>query len=269
MLQQSLKIAFFDSGVGGLSVLQEVLKELPMCEVVYVADSEKFPYGLLSEKELLERVNSLTSKVFENFKFDICVVACNTASTVVLPTLRANLSVPIVGVVPAIKPASNLSRSGTIGLLATPGTIRRTYTDKLIQDYAQDKQVIRIGSSKLVEIAERKLRDGIVDTDSIKQELTAFIQSSQLDIVVLACTHFPLLEDELKNVLGPKIIIISSGPAIAKRVASLAAEKNLLQSLEKNKILFLETNPHTNSDKIKIYLSRFGDVEIAHLDMTF
>lgn len=267
-MEKSVKIAFFDSGVGGVSVLQEVLIAVPGCEIVYIADSEKFPYGLLSEKELIHRVRDLTLAAFQKYNFDICVIACNTASTVVLPTLRESLPTPVVGVVPAVKPASALTSSGTIGLLATPGTIRRSYTDKLIEDFAGNLKVIRVGSAKLVELAERKIRDGIVDLDAIESELNPFREDPQMDVLVLACTHFPLLEKEIKLVLGPRIKIISSGEAVANRIKTIIEQKFATPLDQKSNITYIETNPQSNTEKILNFLSGLGNVRKELLDLT-
>ena len=151
------RIVIFDSGVGGLSIYQEVVKKCPNHDYVFVSDNLAFPYGTKPEAELIERVVSVVKVVEEQYKPDLLVVACNTASTIALPSLRSRFNFPIVGVVPAIKPAAKLTKSKVIGLLATPGTIARSYTQSLIDDFAQDCTVVKVGSSKLVGMAEQKI----------------------------------------------------------------------------------------------------------------
>ncbi|MCL4164090.1 UNVERIFIED_CONTAM: hypothetical protein GTU68_047005 [Idotea baltica] len=186
-------IAIIDSGVGGLSIYQEIKKQLPDRQYIFVSDNQAFPYGTKPEKELKKRVFEIVERVIAQFQPELIVIACNTASTVVLPPLRERFELPIVGVVPAIKPAAQLTKTNVIGLLATPATIARVYTDQLIKDFAPNCDVIKVGSSRLVEIAEDKLNDRPVDIDQIKAEIQPLIDSNKMDTLVLACTHFPLL----------------------------------------------------------------------------
>ncbi len=221
------KITVFDSGVGGLSILAEARQLLPGCRFDYLCDNGGFPYGTRSDTYVIERCHQVIEEYFQccNALPDMVVVACNTASTLALPRLRTAFSLPIVGVVPAIKPAANRSRTGTIGLLATPGTVKRAYTHQLIADYAANCRVISHGSSALVLMAEDKLRGGKPDPQHLARELAVFTETSpvnpqpgQLDCLVLACTHFPLLKDEIQACLGPGVQLLDSGEAIARRV---------------------------------------------------
>ena len=194
------RIVIFDSGVGGLSIYQEVVKKCPNHYYIFVSDNLAFPYGIKPEVELIERVLSVVKAVEVQYKPDLLIVACNTASTVALPSLRSQFNFPIVGVVPAIKPAAKLSKSKVIGLLATPGTITRSYTQSLIDDFAQDCTVVKVGSSKLVEMAEQKMCGNTPPINEIEQELIPFFNYKNLDCLVLACTHFPLLNKEISLV---------------------------------------------------------------------
>ncbi len=221
-------IAIFDSGVGGLSIYQRIKLKLPDCKYVFVSDNEAYPYGTKSEDELLQRVPEVVARIIKQYQPDILIVACNTASTVVLPLLREQFKLPIVGVVPAIKPACKISKTKHIGLLATPGTIKRSYTELLIKQYAADCTITKVGSSKLVELAEQKLYGGIVDLDILKAEVSSILNDNLIDIVVLACTHFPLLNNEIRslfNVNNHKIELINSGDGIAKRVVTLVKQE--------------------------------------------
>lgn len=221
------RILVFDSGVGGLSVAREIQQRLPLNPLVYASDNAFFPYGTKGEAELIARVDQVISELLRCYPADILVVACNTASTLTLPHLRSKLSLPIVGVVPAIKPAALMSKTGVIGLLATPATVARPYTHELIREYATNSKVISLGSSELVQIAEQKLRGEAINLDAIRkiaQELMQADQAEKMDVLVLACTHFPLLKDELTKHLPEQIKLIDSGAAIARRVEFLLAD---------------------------------------------
>ena len=214
----------FDSGVGGLSVSAEVRKRLPDLAQSYLADDAFRPYGEKSEKQLRARLPGLLAPVVDMLRPDVVVIACNTASTTALPAIRAALDVPVVGVVPAIKPAAKLSRTKTIAVLGTPGTVRRAYVDELIDRFADGCLVRLAGSVALVEEAEAKLSGRTVDLDRLRAEIAPIFDGrdgADVDAVVLACTHFPLLVDELRSVTRQSVAWIDSGEAIARRVESL------------------------------------------------
>ncbi len=215
------RIGVYDSGVGGLSVATCLQSVLPDAHYFYLCDNLNFPYGTKSDDAVIGFTTKNCRKLIATYELDILVIACNTASTVALDTVRSAVQIPVVGVVPAIKPAALLSKSKSIGLLATPATVQRPYTLKLIDDFASGCNVTLQGSSLLVEIAEKKLRSVEFSTASIKSEVDQMlIQDPKIDVVVLGCTHFPLLKDELSQ-LYPKIQWVDSGAAIASRVKSL------------------------------------------------
>lgn len=211
-------ILVFDSGVGGLSVYQEIHQKLPHENYIYLFDNQAYPYGELDPDILIERVNTLILSLIQKHQIDLVVIACNTASTIVLPSLRKNLSIPVVGVVPAIKPAAQISNRA-IALIATPATVKRDYTQKLIQEFSPQRTVHLLGSTRLVMLAEDKLRGKPVDLAELKLILEPV--SEEIDVAVLGCTHFPLLKEEMQKVLGEGVVLIDSGKAIAKRVVSL------------------------------------------------
>src|SRR5215475_10984891 len=190
------RVLVFDSGVGGLSVFDAIAVSGAALELDYVADTAWLPYGLKSDAELRARVPALLHSMAQQWSPDLVVVACNTASTIALDAVRAALTVPVVGVVPPIKPAAALTRTGVIGLLATPATVRRAYTNDLIAQFAADKRVVRFGSAALVAAAEQKLRGEQVDKSAIAEAMEGLFGApggAELDVVALACTHFPLL----------------------------------------------------------------------------
>jgi glutamate racemase len=210
-----------DSGLGGLTIVAEIRKALPQGRLAYLCDNAFFPYGTRPDAELLAHFLDVMNRAIAQVQPDLIVTACNTISTICLPQLRAATRIPVVGVVPAVKPAAQQSRRKIIGLLATPATVNRPYTDDLIQRYAADCMVLRIGSAELVEMAEAKLLGHAVDRDRLARMLAPFFDRSadtQPDIVVLACTHFPLLRAELEAAGPPGTAWIDSGAAVARRV---------------------------------------------------
>lgn len=224
MQQPNPHVLVFDSGVGGLSIVAEIRRALPHLRISYASDNGFFPYGTKSESELITRVEQVLWSLLEHSRPDLIVVACNTASTVALPFIRERFAMPIVGVVPAIKPAAQISTSKVIGLLATPGTVSRPYTHQLIADFAADCEIISVGSSRLVELAEDKLRGRPIDLDVVREALQPLVGAEHfaaLDTIVLACTHFPLIQQEIGAALGKDVNWVDSGEAIARRVRDL------------------------------------------------
>jgi glutamate racemase len=214
-------ILFFDSGVGGLSVLGPTRALLPNAPIVYAADSAGFPYGKRSEEELAERVPALLARLAEQFDPRLIVIACNTASTVALDHARAALDIPIVGTVPAIKPAAELSRSRVIGVLGTEATVRQPYVDNLAARFAKDCTIVRHGSPELVELAEAKLAGGDVSVEAVRAAIAPMVEAGPgMDVMVLACTHFPLLADEIAAAF-PAIAQVDGAAGIARRIAFL------------------------------------------------
>lgn len=217
-------ILLFDSGVGGLTVLAELRKLLPQAPVIYAADNAGLPYGAKSEAEVAARVCGLLGRMAERWQPRLICIACNTASTIALGMVRDVLETPIVGTVPAIKPAAAFTHTGVIGLLGTEATIRQGYVDRLEARFAQGKTLIRHGANGLVALAEAKLRGESVAPEAVLAEvegLLAHPHAESLDTVVLACTHFPLLTHELQAALGHKIRLVDGADGIARRIASL------------------------------------------------
>lgn len=220
------RVLIFDSGVGSLSIGAEIHRQRPDIDLLYLMDRGGFPYGEWREDELVVHICREVTAVLAEEAADLLVMACNSASTAVLPALRAALSIPVVGVVPAIKPAAAQSRSGVIGLLATPGTIARPYTAQLIADFARQHCVIPVGSRQLAPAVEALFWGEAVDA-SLWQEAVAELhrhpRSAELDTIVLACTHFPLVRQHLEVHL-PGMQWVDSGEAIARRVDYLLSE---------------------------------------------
>ena len=218
-------ILFFDSGVGGLSVLGPTLKLLPNAPIVYAADSAGFPYGKKSDAELASRIPALLGRLVERYHPRLAVIACNTASTIALDHVRSALDLPVVGTVPAIKPAAEISKTRVIGVLGTEATVRQPYVDDLAARFAADCTIIRHGSPELVELAEAKLAGEKVSVESVRTATQPmFDAGNPIDTVVLACTHFPLLEDELRTAF-PEVEFVDGGNGIARRIAYLTRDQ--------------------------------------------
>ncbi len=219
------RVLVFDSGLGGLTVLAGIARERPDAELIYAADDAFFPYGALGETALVARVGSVMASLIERHAPDLAVIACNTASTLVLPRLRSAFPrLPFVGTVPAIKPAAEASRSRLVSVLATPGTVARDYTRALVRDFAGDCEVTLVGSARLAGLAERFLRGEAIDNAAIAREIApCFVERGdrRTDQVVLACTHFPLLTERFVRLAPWPVDFVDPAPAIARRVDAL------------------------------------------------
>lgn len=249
-------ILYFDSGIGGLSIYNEVNKIVHNVNTIYVFDNAFFPYGILSESTVIERCTKIIQEILNMYYIDLIVIACNTASTIVLPHLRSKISIPIVGVVPAIKPAAQISKSKVIGLLATPGTVARKYTDDLISNYAKDCIVEKLGTSELVKYAELKLRHGLDLKKEIAKVLKPLSNIANLDVLVLGCTHFPWLKEEINEIL-PQVQCIDSGEAIAKRVEYLLNDQNT-QDIIPTMEAYLTNANIDDLEQEKLLFKKFG-----------
>jgi glutamate racemase len=223
-MPQSPTILVFDSGLGGLTVFREVAPLRPDARLVYAADDAGFPYGRLSESELSDRVVSVMGTLIDAHRPDLVVIACNTASTLVLSHLRQRFSVPFVGTVPAIKPACAASQTRLVSVLGTEATVAREYTRKLIEDFGQGCEVTLVGSRRLAVLAEALLRGEAVDDADISDEIApCFVARNGLrtDTVVMACTHYPLLDVQFARIAPWPVTFVDPAPAIARRVVDL------------------------------------------------
>ncbi|WP_192036360.1 glutamate racemase [Halomonas sp. YLGW01] len=216
-------ILIFDSGVGGLSVVAAIRRRLPEVALGYACDNAMLPYGTKPDDWLVARILDVCQAAVAASHASALVVACNTASTLALEALRACLTIPVIGTVPAIKPAAAASASGHLALLATSATVHRPYTRRLIEDFAGDCEVMRVAADPLVAQAEQRLAGEPVDAGVVADCLAPLWTDPALDTVVLGCTHFPLLAAELASAAPRPIHWIDSGDAIARRVAQVVA----------------------------------------------
>jgi glutamate racemase len=259
-------LLIFDSGVGGLSILAAIRERLPFAPLVYVADSAAYPYGTKRPEEIDARVPALLGRLAERFDPELIVIACNTASTIALDTVRAALDVPIVGTVPAIKPAAALSKSRVIGVLGTEATVRQPYVDRLSGEFAADCTVVRHGSAELVDLAEAKLRGQAADDAAyarILDELFAKPGGEGIDTIVLACTHFPLVQEELAAASRRPVRFVDGKEGIARRTAWLTRDRTWPDAPTEGLALF--TGRSTGIEAYRAGFASFGLTRIERL----
>ena len=255
-LRENAPILLFDSGLGGLTVLAELRALLPQAPVIYAADLAGLPYGETSEAEVAARVAGLLGRLAERYRPRLACIACNTASTIALGMVRDVLHVPIVGTVPAIKPAAAMTQTGVIGLLGTAATVRQKYVDDLEAEFANGTTLIRHAAPELVRAAEDKLRGHTPDPaifTALAERMRRYDGGEAIDTLVLACTHFPLLEAELAAAFGPDVQMVHGAVGIARRIAHLVEGQ---QMVREHHDLFVATGPQ--DPHIAATLSSFG-----------
>lgn len=232
-------IGLFDSGVGGLSVLLEIAKTLPNENFIFLADQLNNPYGAKTKRELEDLSEQITYFLMRQ-KIKALVVACNTATCYAIDYLRLNFDIPIVGVVPAVKPAAKISKSGKIAIMSTPATAKSLYLNSLVAQFAPNKKCLKLGCEGLEDAVET------LDTNAIEKLLDKYcaqIKKFGADTIVLGCTHFPFLKADIKKRLGPKVKIVDSGQAIAKRVKYLLTKKGELAQKKGQDLFFTTGDP--------------------------
>lgn len=257
-MQNDNPIGLFDSGVGGTSIWREINQLLPYENSIYLADSKNAPYGIKSKDEIIE-LSFKNTELLLNKNCKLIVVACNTATTNAIKELRAKYSVPFIGIEPAIKPAANHSKTNTIGILATKGTLNSELFHEKIQNYSNVKIIEQIGDG-LVQLIE----NGKIETSEMKVLLERYLNpmiKQNIDYLVLGCSHYPYLIPEIKKILPHNITIIDSGEAVAKQTKSILEQKNLLKESKENTQLF-----YSNSD-ISVLKSILGfEKGVSYLD---
>lgn len=259
-------VLFFDSGVGGLSILGPARALMPTMPIVYAADSAGFPYGRKTEAELTARVPALLGRLVERYRPRIAVIACNTAATVALSAVRAALDIPVVGTVPAIKPAALASKTRVIGVLGTDVTVRQPYVDRLTAEHGADCTVLRHGSAELVAYVEARLRGDPPDPAVPARALAGLLDQpggDRMDMVVLACTHFPLVEDELAAAAPRPLAFLDGAAGIARRIAYLNGEAPWPDRAGEGIAVF--TRMDETTERLAPALARFGLTRINAL----
>ena len=223
-------IGVFDSGVGGLAVVAEIRKLLPCENIIFYADSANFPYGNKSMVEL-QRLASQAAEFLVDKGAKIIVVACNTASSAALASLRERYQVPFVGMVPAVKPASAATRVGKVGVMATEATVQAEVFDDLIYQFANGVTVFRRACPRLTDLIER----GEVGSPEIRQLLHVYLDpmmAEGIDVLVLGCTHYPFLRPIIEEIVGIEVAIMDTSLPVAKQVERVIKDKGLATNRE-------------------------------------
>ncbi|MDN3490489.1 glutamate racemase [Pseudoalteromonas sp. APC 3694] len=230
----SAHIMVFDSGIGGTTVLEHIQQSIPHAQYSYFMDNVLLPYGAQSQQTIINRLCGLIQFIKdESLNVDLIVIACNTASTSALSSVRQITDIPIVGVVPAIKPAAQLTQSKHIGLLATPATVSSPYTDALIKEHASSITTSLYSSVELVTLAETLFFTQHLDLDKLHTELNRLNINKDIDVLVLGCTHFPILAKPISDYFNTQVQLLDSGAAIAKRVSYLLKLSNNQAGIKK------------------------------------
>jgi len=247
-------------------VLGPIRALLPHAPLVYAADSAGYPYGTRRAAEIEARVPAVLGRLAERLDPQLAVIACNTASTIALDAVRFALDLPVVGTVPAIKPAAALSKSRAIGVLGTEATVRQPYLERLVQEFASDCTVVRHGSAELVDLAEAKLRGEDTDPLAYRRILQALFDRAggrEVDTIVLACTHFPLVEAELAAASPRPVRFVDGKEGIARRTAWLLRDLHWPAQMPPGVALF--TGRGTDIEAYRPGLARFGLSEVMTL----
>jgi glutamate racemase len=215
-------IGIFDSGVGGLGIFNAIAQRLPHQDIIYIADNNNLPFG----EKTTEQLQNITSKIVDflvaQHDVKLVVAACNTASTSSLAYLREHFSVPIVGVVPVVKPACEQTKTKKVAILATPFTARSAYQQELIAKYAGDIQVLSIACPDLVGLVEAGELDSPLMVQKLKEYIDPAIQAGA-DVIGLACTHYPFVRKQIEQIVPSHVAIMDSNEAIARHVERLIA----------------------------------------------
>ena len=219
------KIGIFDSGAGGLSVFREIRKVLPDEDYIYYSDSANCPYGEKPMEFIIDRCRKITDMLISEGT-EIIVVACNTATAAAIRTLREEYSIKFIGMEPAIKPAAQFTKTGTVGVLATAGTLKSEKYLKHKEKYASDIRIIEHVGDGFVELVEKGIISGPEAESIVRKSLEPLLDAGA-DTIVLGCTHYPFLSDVIIGLAGPEIRLIDPAPAIAKHLIEVMDEEGI------------------------------------------
>ncbi|MAU64206.1 MAG: glutamate racemase [Flavobacteriaceae bacterium] len=229
-------IGIFDSGIGGITILNSIKRILPNENIIYLSDNLNSPYGNKSKKKI-QKLSTKNTQFLIDHDCKLIVVACNTATTNSIKNLRSNFKIPFIGIEPAIKPAAIKTKSGIIGVLATKGTLSSHLFSYTISNYAKNINIIEQNAEGLVEIIEKGLFEGDEVEETLKKYLFPMVQKG-IDHLVLGCTHYPLLIKTIKSLIPKNIKIIDSGKAVAKQTKKIIDKNSIKSNLNKVKYSF-------------------------------
>ncbi len=250
------RVLVIDSGIGGMSIVKAIRNLQLEISITYIADNKFFPYGRMDSENLLNRLHHLVNRALEQSPYDAVVIACNTASTVVMTSLREAFSHPFAGVVPAIKTASEISKSKVIGLLATEATVKSHYINNLIKEFAADCEVIKVGSPHLATIAENKVRGLCINRDHIKSDLEEFTNTA-VDTIALGCTHYPFLKDELTEEFSSTVAWLDPAIPVAQQLSVMLQSVDC-STLKPNQNTVYFTDNKSAQDDVLPFVSSLG-----------
>ncbi len=235
-------IGLFDSGIGGTSIWKEVHALMPFENTIYLADSKNAPYGLKSKEEIIA-LSCKNTEFLLNNNCKIIVVACNTATTNAIKELRAKYKVPFIGIEPAIKPAALQTKTQTIGILATKGTLNSELFHQSVANHPDVKIIEQIGHG-LVQLIENGDMDSAEMEELLKSYLNPMVEKN-IDYLVLGCSHYPYLIPQIKKIIPPQIKIIDSGEAVAKQTQKILEQNNLLNlsNIKISQIFYTNSEP--------------------------
>ena len=250
------KIGIFDSGAGGLSVFREIRKVLPAEQYIYYSDSANCPYGEKTVEFIIDRCRQITEFLLSKGA-EIIVVACNTATAAAIKTLREEYPVRFIGMEPAIKPAAQITQSGTVGVLATTGTLRSEKYLRHKEKYASHIQIVEHVGDGFVELVENGITTGPEVESVVSRSLKPLLDAGA-DTIVLGCTHYPFLSDVIIGLAGPEIRLIDPAPAIAKRLIEVMDEEGITYGQASGKTCNVELETSGNPEILRKLYERLG-----------
>lgn len=261
-------VGIFDSGVGGLSVWRELIKVIPGNRMIYVSDNAFSPYGPRPQSEIISRAMSITDFLIKNGA-GIIVIACNTATAAAIEELRWKYEIPFVGMEPAVKPAAKMSKTKVIGVLATKGTFMGRLYNKTLRRFATGLRVVEKVGTGLVDIVE----NGKADTPESKKLLSKYITpmiAKGADYIVLGCTHYPFLSDQIREIAGEGVTLVDPAPAVAKHTYEIMEERGLIQEgtlNQEEQTRFFSTGSEANLKRVaRTILPSIEEGFFEHMD---
>ncbi len=256
-LKADRPVVFFDSGIGGLPYLDDFRRKAPEENLVYFADTANFPYGIKTERKINKILFDAINRIIIRYDPKLIVIACNTASVTGLKFLRKNFDIPFIGVVPAVKPAAEKTVSGRIGVLATPKTVKTRYLDNLINDFASGCSVVRYGDPDIVRIVEYREQLSAETRINVLNRIKSFFEKNPVDYLILACTHYIFLRDELQDILGSNVRIIDSIDGVVRQTLKVLDGCRNSSGTDKYRI-FLTSADDTDHERLKLKASQFN-----------
>ncbi|MBU4343339.1 MAG: glutamate racemase [Candidatus Omnitrophica bacterium] len=234
-------IGIFDSGVGGLTVVREVMKALPNEKIVYLGDTARVPYGTKSN-ETIKRFSIENAEFLSRFKVKLIIVACNSASSIALPALKKRFKIPIIGVIkPGAKKAASITRNNRIGVIGTPTTVKSKAYDREIKLISRNRKIVSRACPLFVPLAEEGWLNGKITTDIVKKYLEP-LKKNKIDTLVLGCTHYPLLRGVISKVVGKNVRIVDSASSVAGEVRAILERQDRLAKTKRPAHRFFATD---------------------------